>query len=98
MKIVIILWWLAPQVEGAELDEHALPRRGQERVEALPRVVPGVEQLRRGERAVAGAAAAHERAVALCNTNYILKQVDRVWFHQNRLVGWILVDSFSLAL
>lgn len=61
-----VLGRLPAQVEGAELDEHALPRRGQERVQTLAAVVVRVHQLRGMEGAVARAATTHERAVALC--------------------------------
>lgn len=60
-----ILWRFSPEVEGAELDEHALSGQGQERVQALAALVVGVDQLGRVERAVGDAGAAHEREVAL---------------------------------
>lgn len=60
------LWRLPTQVEGAELHQHALPGGRQERVQTLPALVVRIDQLRRVEGAVARAAAAHERAVALC--------------------------------
>lgn len=66
---VYVLWGFASEVECVEGDEDALARRREKRVQTLPAVVAGVHQLWGVECTVARAAAAHESAVALCNTN-----------------------------